>query len=210
LTLTEVLVVMAVVLMLVALLLPAINHGPARAPRIQCVNNLKQMALACRVWEGDNMDRYPTAVPATNGGSMDFITGPNAFHHLQVMSNELSTPKVVFCPEESDRSRFVATNFDVFCNSNLSFFVGIDAAETNAAMILYGDHNLTNGTPVRNGILELTAKHPTGWTAEMHDGVGNVALADGSVQQVSIAGIRSVVANTGVVTNRLQMPILGP
>jgi type II secretory pathway pseudopilin PulG len=209
-TLVEVLVVMAVVLLLVALLLPATTGSPAHAYRIQCVNNLKQCGLATRVWQGDNMDRWPTAVPATNGGSMDFITGPNAFRHLQVMSNELSTPKVVFCPQETDRSRFLATNFGVFCNSNLSFFVGIDATETNATMFLYGDHNITNGMPLRNGILNLRTKRPAGWTAEIHNKVGNICVADGSVQQTSILGLQSAVASTGVASNRLQMPILGP
>lgn len=156
------------------------------------------------------MDKYPTAVPTTNGGSMDFITGPNAFRHLQVMSNELSTPKVVFCPLESDRNRFLATNFGVFCNSNISFFVGIDGAETNTTMFLYGDHNITNSMPVRNGILNLTTKRPAGWTAEMHNKVGNICMADGSVVQTSIVGLQVAVASTGVASNRLQMPILGP
>jgi hypothetical protein len=208
LTLIEVLAIVAIVMILLAWYLPNISHGPYRAPRIQCVNNLKQMGLATRVWEGDNLDRYPTAVPATNGGSMDFITGPNAFRHLQVMSNELATPKVVFCPLESDRSRFVATNFETFCNSNVSFFVGIDATETNA-MFLYGDRNITNGMALRNGILNLTTNHLSAWTAEMHNKVGNICMTDGSVQQVSIVGLQNSVANTGVATNRLQMPILG-
>lgn len=209
-TLVEVLVVMVVVGFLTVIFLGQLSRPYPVAYRIQCVNNLKQCGLATRVWEGDNMDRWPMAVSATNGGSMEFISGPNAFHHLQVMSNELSTPKVVFCPQESDRNRFLAANFGVFCNSNLSFFVGIDATETNATMFLYGDHNITNGMPVRNGILNLRTKRPAGWTAEIHNKVGNICMADGSVQQTSILGLQSAVASTGVASNRLQMPILGP
>lgn len=210
-TLIEVLVVVAIVAILMAWLLPgALTPQPRRALRIQCVNNLKQTALAARVWEGDNNDKYPWQVPAAQGGSMDFITGPNTFRNLQVMSNELSTPKVVFCPKETDRGRFVATNFTAFCNSNTSFFIGVDSAETNAMMLLAGDHNITNGMPVRNGILNLTTNHLSGWTAEVHNKVGNIALADGSVQQVSITGLQMSVANTGAASNRLQMPILSP
>jgi hypothetical protein len=208
-TLVEVVVVMAVVLLLAAMLLPAMTRTSHCSLRYVCVNNLKQMGLACRVWEGDNMDRYPMAVPATNGGSMDFITGPNAFRHLQVMSNELSTPRVVFCPLESDRSRSAATNFEAFCNSNISFFVGVDATETNPMMILFGDHNVTNGMRIKNGILNLTAKHPSGWTAEMHNKIGNICLADGSVQQTSAGSLRAAITSGGP-TNRLLMPILGP
>jgi hypothetical protein len=125
------------------------------------------------------------------------------------MSNELSTPKILFCPEESDGNRFAGTNFNL-SNSNLSFFVGVGANETNYTMILSGDRNITNGTPIRNGLLEVTTNTPPGWTAELHKKVGNIVLADGSVQQDSIVGLQNQFAYTGEVTNRLQMPVLGP
>ena|ERR1041385_2148903 len=48
----------------------------------------KTNGLSFRVWEGDNGDKYPMQVSRTNGGSMEFITGPNAFLHFQVMSND--------------------------------------------------------------------------------------------------------------------------
>jgi prepilin-type processing-associated H-X9-DG protein len=212
-TLIEVLAVMLAVMLIVVVVLPEFlpsNHM-SRAPRIQCVNNLKQIDLAAQVWEGDNNDKFPPQVPGTNGGTMEFTTGPNVWRHFQVMSNELSTPKVLLCPAETDQDRFRATNFVNFCNSNVSFFVGVDVTnETNPAMILSGDHNITNGTPVRNGLLELTTNRLAGWTSEMHNKVGNVALADGSVRQISIVGLQNAIANTGLATNRLQMPILAP
>jgi prepilin-type processing-associated H-X9-DG protein len=76
--------------------------------------------------------------------------------------------------------------------------------------ILSGDRNLTNNTSIRNGILTLTTNRPAGWTAEIHNKVGNLLLADGSVQQVSSTGLRTAIVNTSAFTNRLLMPILGP
>jgi competence protein ComGC len=211
-TLIEVLMVLAALMVMAAIFLPTIlqprhHYG---APRIQCVNNLKQVGLATRVWEGDNNDKYPTAVSVTNGGAMELMTGPNAWKNFQVMSNELSTPKVLFCPMESDRQRFVGTNFIFLNNSNLSFFVGVDAAETNALSLLSGDHNLTNGATAKNGLLKLTASQPIGWTREMHNQAGNLVLADGSVQQTSSIGLQNAVAITGMATNVLNMPVLAP
>jgi prepilin-type processing-associated H-X9-DG protein len=207
-TLIELFVVLAVIAVLATLLLPALKRAHERADRIQCNNNLKQTGLSFRIWEGDHTNLYPMAVSTTNGGTMEFITGPNVFRHFQVMSNELSTPWIMICPAESDPARFRATNFNSFNNSNLSYFIGVEASETNPQMILCGDRSFTNGLPLKNGIMELNSNQIIGWTAELHPNVGNIALADGSVQQVSTEGLRFIVANTGLATNLIQMPVL--
>jgi prepilin-type N-terminal cleavage/methylation domain-containing protein len=45
-TLIELLVVIAIIAVLIALLLPAVQAAREAARRAQCVNNLKQLALA--------------------------------------------------------------------------------------------------------------------------------------------------------------------
>jgi len=209
-TLIEIFVVLVIISILAVLLIPALINAKHRALRISCVNNLMQIGLSCRVWEGDHTNLYPMQVSGANGGTMEFTTGPNVFRHFQVMSNELSTPYILICPAESDRMRARATNFDFMSNSNISYFVGIDANETNPQLILSGDRNITNGTSVKNGVLNLTTNNLAGWTEEMHNKIGNIGLADGSVQQVNISYLQVAVANTGLATNRLQMPILAP
>ena len=206
----ELFVVMAVIAVFAMMIdFPAPSHAKARALHIQCVNNLKQNGLAFRVWESDHGDNYPMDLSETNGGTMEFISGASEWRHYQLMSNELSTPKVLICP--ADDSRMSATNFTFLSNSNLSFFIGVDATnETDPQRILSGDRNITNGTPIKNGILELTPNQLAGWTAEMHKKVGNILLADGSVSQASMVGLQTAVANTSLATNRLQMPVLTP
>jgi prepilin-type processing-associated H-X9-DG protein len=157
-------------------------------------------------------------VSTTNGGTMEFVGGSESFRHFQVMSNELNTRRVLYCPTESDSFRQQASIFDSVItgggsasiqfsgNSNLSYFVGIDATVTNTSMFLAGDHNLTNGSVVSGGILELTTNRPFGWTEQMHVKQGNVALADGSVQQFTSSALRQALIDTGRATNRLAMP----
>lgn len=54
------------------------------AHSVRCVNHMKQIALAARIWANDNHDRFPP----------DLVT----------MQNELSTPKILFCPGETSVS----------------------------------------------------------------------------------------------------------
>jgi prepilin-type processing-associated H-X9-DG protein/prepilin-type N-terminal cleavage/methylation domain-containing protein len=60
-TLIELLVVMAIIALLAALLLPALSRSKATAKRIQCVSNLRHMAIAAHVYAGDNNETYPVA-----------------------------------------------------------------------------------------------------------------------------------------------------
>lgn len=207
--LVELLVVLVVIAVLAALLLPGMEHETDRDyARMDCMNNLRQVGLAFRVWAMDHNDKFPMEIPETNGGSMEFDTGSNLFRHFQVISNELSTPKVLVCYAEwYSPGITAATNFSTaFANSNIGYFVGVDADQSNPRMILGGDHNITNGLPVQNGILPLTTKQLASWTAEIHKNRGNVLFADGSVQLANTPKLREMIKNSGVGTNRLQMP----
>jgi prepilin-type processing-associated H-X9-DG protein len=184
---------------------PAMLRSAERSKRIGCTCNLKQIGLSFRTWSLDCGDAYPMRVSVTNGGTMETISSGLAFYHFQAMSNELASPRVLVCP--ADQFRKPATNFANLKNRNLSYFVGADAADTNPNMFLSGDDNLlVNGAPARPGLLILSTNSPIAWSQRRHGGQGNVALADGSVQQFSPERLTEALRNTGAVTNRILMP----
>jgi hypothetical protein len=79
--------------------LAALAKAREKALSINCVNNLKQVGLAARLWAMDNKDTYPSS----------FLS----------MSNELNTPKILVCP--ADTNRVVARTFADYSDANCSY-----------------------------------------------------------------------------------------
>lgn len=95
--------------------LSAMEEAREKARRIMCVNNLKQIGLAARVFATDHSDILPP----------DLVS----------MANELSTPKLLHCP--SDNTRQIADSWDTFTTANCSYdYLAASAPETEPYRVL--------------------------------------------------------------------------
>jgi prepilin-type N-terminal cleavage/methylation domain-containing protein len=256
-TLIELLVVIAIIAILAAMLLPALAAAKRKAQKINCVNNLKQVNLAFRIWEGDNGDKYPMAVGSASGGANEYMahgttagsTTPatpakvyNPGIAFMVMSNELGTPKILFCPSDSihtaGQTGSYATNFNsgellgsaVVASPNatgatgltkISYFIDADGQESDPQGLMAGDCNVgstaTAGSAPIYRFGQTSATQPTAssaamtvglnssafaggnlwaWTQnDLHQKTGNTAIADGSVQSVTVSGFQALLRN---------------
>lgn len=197
-------------------ILPNLARSRAKSGKINCVNNLKQVGLAFRIWSPDSSDKYPTQVSVTNGGALEFAEQGSTYGVFLMMSNELNTPKILYCPDESSPRRQIATAFTGSSNqgvvslndsNTISYFVGIDAHDTEPQTILSGDDHFNIGmaTPGR-GLLLLATNAPVEWRNERHGKQGNIGFGDGSVGGFTTTGLRKALIQTGIATNRLAMP----
>lgn len=206
-TLIELLVVIAIIAILAAMLLPAVARAKSKAQRIACVSNTKQVGTALIMWAQDHESKFPWLVTPTNGGSYSL---PAAWQHFALVSNELVTPKVLHCPTDKDRpvaDTFAAgiTGFDTLKNSALSYAAGTEALELKTQMHIVVDRNITgneNKACTVAGIAAgITSLNPfsanTGWTKELHNNEGNMAMADGSAQQFTQFGLLKQMENSG-------------
>jgi prepilin-type N-terminal cleavage/methylation domain-containing protein/prepilin-type processing-associated H-X9-DG protein len=85
-TLVELLVVLAVIALLAALLLPALQASQAKAKRIHCTSNLRQLGVALNLYV-DESGSYPLALQTNGLGNWQHALWPSA------------TDQVLYCPQ---------------------------------------------------------------------------------------------------------------
>ncbi|HTL16684.1 MAG TPA: hypothetical protein VL793_05570 [Patescibacteria group bacterium] len=94
----------------------AMEDARDRALRIECVNNLKQLGLAVRVWALDHQELAPPDVLS--------------------MSNQIPSFKILICP--ADTGRQPATDWTTYSAANCSYeFLGAQAPDTEPQRIVF-------------------------------------------------------------------------
>jgi hypothetical protein len=147
---------------LVAMLLPALAAAKSKAQSIACVNNLKQVGLACKVWALDHTNEFCFNISTNQGGTLELCKpgadgfDKNAVLHFQVMSNELSSPKILFCP--ADATKTAALDFRHLQSANVSYqlYTGTNVSDANPTQVLvvcpiHGHELLCDGSVVQKG-----------------------------------------------------------
>lgn len=175
----ELIVLLAILSAAILLVLPALTRPKTVPSKIKCVNNLKNIGLAFSIFSNDHDGRFPAEIMRENGVPREEIDARRVFLTL---SNELSTPMILNCPNDAQRRK--ASAFTNLAATNISYFASLTATKELPLAFLAGDRNLlSNGVAVPPGLFPLSTNVRTGWSQDIHAGKGNICMAVGAVLQ---------------------------
>lgn len=222
-TLIELLVVISIIAILAALLLPALGGAKRKAKDTECINHLRQVGVALRLWANDQ-GQFPWSIPVADGGSLGSSDWTD---HFRAASNELVTPKVLYCPTDKDRASVASLHSGMNGmaaavppllaaaagarvnpwavldgDRHISYFVGLSADESKPQSILAGDRAIGSG--LGDTVITYTSQHGTSIDVffeggKMHSqssgdlGRGFIALSDASVHSATAYQFREYI-----------------
>ena len=187
-TVVEILCASAILMIVMAVLVARLNIA-AEVARVQCVTNLKETALAFRLFAANNDHQFPMQVPARLGGGREASARAELAGVLRALSQEGLSPQHLVCPADK---RLAADTMVSLTRTNVSYFVGLDARHDRPSSVLLGDRDLGRMGSTRSNNECLTGlqfvespDQAIQWTGQLHRDSGNLAYADGSVRRAT-------------------------
>ena len=192
-TLVELLILLTIVSVLGLIVLSALAGADAKARRLTCVENLKEVSRLFFQYS-ETRGHFPTFAPPNSSSSAAELLSQ------RISAGATASPEVVQCPSDN---RTPSSSWEMLAMDQISYFFNLEAAPENPESLLAGDRNLfRNGVPV-SGVVTFNDKELPEWGRDLHSTRGNILKADGTVEFVSSRALKSLLFKT---PGRLSFP----
>jgi prepilin-type processing-associated H-X9-DG protein len=179
------------------------RYTAAESHRSECYANLKQISSD---WHSFFVERgnFLTEI-STNAGGTKELTGDlgGAYNHFRALvtfvsinTNSSAPINRLVCPIDSH----IPASLKILANTNLSYFLSVNASPGNGNWILSGNRNIrrNNYSPAK----EYSWNPRQG----LHGNAGYILFLDGSVSSVDDVGLAKFFSQNGNETNLLSIP----
>jgi prepilin-type N-terminal cleavage/methylation domain-containing protein len=138
-TLLELLVAIAVIAILAALLLPALTHAKAKAKRVQCMSNMRQLGVTWVMYANDSNDMLVANGQPPSGGSINskfwvqgvFFNAPDNTNSALILNpnyalfaNYLKSADLYRCPSDRQTVKLGGKDYPRQRSYSLNAYVG--------------------------------------------------------------------------------------
>jgi prepilin-type processing-associated H-X9-DG protein len=208
--------------LLLAIITPALASSRSRADGVACMSNLRQIGTAIRQFGLEHNDTMHWQQQAGPAGNFNEPGKHELWFQYWWLRDSIGTPKVLMCPAER-RPSWIATNWNldvnggllIYKNNAVAYTLGVDSSTDLPRSMLVADRNIFTGgfggcaSQLSTAAQVFVSGTPAvRWLDEdVHGTVGNVALADGSVESVDSEGLRRTIAESRDVVGTLHIMI---
>jgi len=185
----------------------AFGHMTTRQDEVVCKNNLRIITEGYTAFANENGERYPWQLPIQEWNSP---WTRNLFFKFFALSNYVQSPRVLADPADyrqpNQPQLRIATSWGdgqgglihpTRRNNAISYFVSQYGTPLHSQSFLSGDRNLRVENVMdgdRFGDRQPVFPATTGWTDQVHRGVGHIAFTDGAVERTDTMRMREIAA----------------
>ncbi len=195
----DLIAIIAIITTLAALLANHLSKSKESRSNITCMHKLERIGMAFEKYACDHGGIFPMGVSTNIGGSLEYMrSGVHSFKHYQVISNYLIGTYWLVCPKDI---RKASQSWQVLSNTNVSYFIAMDAQRGNSRSLLAGDRNISPSASTI--VTQITQWYPN---QGLHGAEGYILFSDGHVEKADSIKLRAIYQEGINATNFISVP----